>query len=133
MVELQYHTTRVQQENNRLRTRLEADYVENIWGCTHPTPPVQPSKGKEPILPDNSDLSTNDELSFSSSPLPDLPPPLNYAEAKSRKRPPCRSSRSISGMPCRVHREVSKEKRYSKLALKNMPTWHGVWLHRFHS
>ena len=51
--------------------RLETDWGKNIRGCTHPTPLVQPSKGKEPILPGDSDPSADDELSSGSSPLPD--------------------------------------------------------------
>ena len=46
-------------------------------------------------------------------------------EAESRKRPPRRSSRSISGVPRRVRREFSRERRQSELAPKNVPTWQG--------
>ena len=46
-------------------------------------------------------------------------------EAESRKRPLRRSSRSISGMPRWVRREFSRERRHSKRAPKNMPTWLG--------
>ena len=45
-------------------------------------------------------------------------------EAESRKRPPRCSSRSVSGIPHRVRREVSRERRHSEQALENMPTWH---------
>ena len=55
MAELQNHTTHLQQENDRLRTRLEADQGENIHGRTRLVPLIQPSKGKEPILPGDSD------------------------------------------------------------------------------
>ena len=69
MAELQNHDTRLQQENDRLRTRLEADQDENICRGTHPIPLVQPSKGKEPILPGDSDPPADDELSsYSFSP-----------------------------------------------------------------
>ena len=65
-----------------------------------------------------------DELSSGSSPLPDLPPPHNNAEVESRKRPPRRSSRSVSGTRRRIRREISRDRRYSKLALENMPSRH---------
>ena len=67
----------------------------------------------------------DDELSSGSSPLPDLPPLKNNVEAKSRKRPPRRSSRSVSGMPRRVRREFRREKRQSKHAPENIPAWLG--------
>ena len=119
MAELQDHATRLQQENDHLRTRLEANQGKNIRGHTHPAPPVQPSKGKEPILPSNSDPSANDKLSSNSSPLLDLPPPQNNVEAKRR------SSQSVSGMLRRIRREVSRDKRYLKLGLENMPSRQG--------
>ena len=40
MAELQDHANRLQQENDRLRTRLEANLGENTQGHTHPPPPV---------------------------------------------------------------------------------------------
>ena len=116
MAELRDHANLLQQENDRLRTRLEADRGENTWGHTHPTPPVQPSKGKEPILTGDSDFLADDELSSSSSPLPHLSPPLNNAEAKSRKRPPRCSNRSVSGMHRWTRREVSRDRHHSELA-----------------
>ena len=65
------------------------------------------------------------KLSYCSSPLPNLPPPQNNAEAESRKRPPCHSNRSVNGMCHRICREVSRDKRYSELAPNNMPPRHG--------
>ena len=85
---------------------------------------MKQNKGKEPIQPDDSDATTNDELSSGSSPLPDLPPLKNNAEDESRKRPPRCSNRYISGMPRQVRREFSRERQQSKQAPKNMPTWH---------
>ena len=98
MAELQDHATCLQQENDCMRTCLEANRGENIRGCTHPAPPVHPSKGKEPILPGDSDPPADGELSSGSSPLPDLSPPQDNVEAESKKRPPRCSNRSISGM-----------------------------------
>ena len=67
----------------------------------------------------------DDELSSDSSPLPDLPLPKNNVEAESRKRPPRRSSRSVRGMPHRVRREFSRERRQSERAPENIPAWLG--------
>ena len=104
MAKLWDHANRLQQDNDRLRTLLEADWGENARGHTHPAPRVQPSKGKEPILPGDSDPPADDELSSGSSPLPHLSPPQNNVEVESRKRPPSRSSRSVSGMRHRTRR-----------------------------
>ena len=46
-------------------------------------------------------------------------------EAESRKRPPRCSSRSVSGMPRRVQREFSRERRKTERAPKHIPTWLG--------
>ena len=125
MAELRDHANRLQQKNDRLCTRLEADRGENTWGHTHPAPPVQLSKGKEPILPGDSDPPTDDELSSGSSLLPNLSPPQNNVEAESRKRLPRRSSRSVSGMRRRTRRKVSRDRQHSELAPENMPARHG--------
>ena len=63
MAELRDRADCLQQENNRLRTRLEADRGENALGDGHPAPPIKQSKGKELVLPDDSDPPTDDELS----------------------------------------------------------------------
>ena len=81
-------------------------------------------KGKEPILPNNSDATADDKLSSGSSPLPDLPPLKNNVEAESRKRPSRRSNRFISGMHRRAQKEISKEQQQSEQALENVSTWH---------
>ena len=125
MAELRDHVNRLQQENGRLRTQLEADQGENTQGHTYPAPSVQPSKGKEPILLGDSDSPADDELSSGSSPLPHLSPPQNNTEAESRKRPPRHSSRFVSGMRRRTRREVGRDKHHSELAPENMLAWHG--------
>ena len=99
----------LQQENDHLRARLEEDRGENARESNHPAPPVKQNRGKEPILPGNSDAAADDELSSGSSPLPDLSPPKNNVEAELRKRPPRRSSRSVSGMHRQVRREISRK------------------------
>ena len=63
-----------------------------------------------------SDPLADDELSYGNSPLLDRSPPQNNAEAKSKKRPPCQSSRSVSGARRQVRREASKDRRHSELA-----------------
>ena len=98
MAKLCEHANRLQQENERLRTCLDTNRGENSRGPIHPAPPAQPNKGKEPILMGESDPLADDELSSSSSPLLDRSPPGKKAEAESKKRPPRRSSRSVSGL-----------------------------------
>ena len=102
MAELQSRADHLQQENDRIRARLEGEQIENARGSSHPAPPVKQNKGKEPIRPDDSDAATDDELSYGSSPLLDLPPPKNNVEVESKKKPPRRSSRSVNDMPRRV-------------------------------
>ena len=109
MAELHNHAEHLQQENNCLRARLEEDRGENARASNHPTPPVKQNRGKEPILPGDSDAVEDDKLSSGSSPLPDLSPPKNNVEAESTKRPPRHSSRSVSGMHHQVRREISRE------------------------
>ena len=88
MAELRKHVNCLQQENERLRTRLETNRGENSRGPVHHAPPTQPNKGKEPILMGESDPPTDDELSFGSSPLLDHSSPKNNIKAESKKRPP---------------------------------------------
>ena len=76
------------------------------------------------ILSGDNDAAADDELSSGSSLLPNLSPPKNNVEAESRKRPPRRFNRSVSGMHRRVRRETSKEQRQSEQAPKHVPTWH---------
>ena len=102
MAELQSRADHLQQENDRLRTRLEGERVENVRGSGHPTPQVKKNKGNELIQSEDSDATADDELSSGNSPLPDPIPPKNNVEAESIKRPPRRSSRSVSGIPCRM-------------------------------
>ena len=124
MAELRNCADHLQQENDRLRARLEEDRGENAQGNSHPTPPIKQNKGKEPVLPGDSDAAVDDKLSSSSSPLHDLSPPKNNVEAESRKRPLHRSSHSVSGMHRRVRREISREQQLSEQAPENVPTWH---------
>ena len=87
MVELQSRADHLQQENDFLRTHLEGERIENARGSSHLAPPVKQNKGKEPIRSEDSDAAADDELSFDSSTLSDLPPPKNNVEVESRKRP----------------------------------------------
>ena len=96
MAELREHANRLQQENERLRARLETNKVENSQGAAQPVPLTRADKGKGPTLPDHSDHPTDDELSSNSSLLPRRSPPLNNAEAESKKIPPRQSSQAIS-------------------------------------
>ena len=87
MVELQSRDDRLQQDNNGLRARLEENWGNNTRESGHPTPLVKQNKGKEPVLPGDSDAAVDDELSSSSSLLPDQPPPKINVEVESRKGP----------------------------------------------
>ena len=82
MAELQRRVDLLQQENDRLRARLEGEQIENARGSSHPTPLVKQNKGKEPIWSKDSDATTDDELSSSSSSLSDPTPPKNNVEAE---------------------------------------------------
>ena len=121
MAELCENAKRLQQENERMRTRLETNRGDNSKGPIHPAPPAQPNKGKEPILMGESDPPTDDELSSGNSSLLTRSPPQNIAEAESKKRPPLQSNRTVSGARCRVRREANKDRHHSKLAPEYMP------------
>ena len=111
MAELQSRADHLQEENDRMRARMEGEQIENARGSSHPTPSNEQNKGKELIRPDDRNTVADDELFFDSSPLLDVPPPKNNVEAESRKKPPPRSSRSVSGLPRRVRKEFSRERR----------------------
>ena len=121
MAELREHANRLQQENERLRTRLETNRGDNSKGPIHPPSPAQPNEGKEPILMGESDPPTDDELSSGSSPLLARSPRQNNAEAESKSRPPHRSNRSVGGAHRRVRREASKDRHHLELAPEYMP------------
>ena len=93
------------------RTRMEAGRAEHSREPPRPFPPSSPGKDKEVATLDNIDLPVNDELSSDSSLLPCRSPPPNAAEAQYRKRPPRRSSRSISVSRHRVQREPNRDQR----------------------
>ena len=74
MAKLQNRADHLQKENDCLRASLEEDRGDKARGSSHPTPPIKQNKGKEPILPGDSDAAMDDELSSGSSLLPNLPP-----------------------------------------------------------
>ena len=122
MAELREPADRLQQENDRLRTRLESNRPDNPQGVAQNVPLARENKGKEPILPDHSDHQADDELSSDSSPLPRLSPPLSNAKAESRNRPPRQSNRAMSGARRRMRKEDSKDRPRSELALEHIAT-----------
>ena len=71
MRELQDRVEHLQGENNHLRSQVEKrrdlseKYVQDSSQAKHP---IARNKGKEPIVPDNIDTPTDDELSLGSSP-----------------------------------------------------------------
>ena len=121
MVELREHANRLQKDNERLRTRLEACQADKSWGPPRPPPPSCHDKGKEVAVLDDINLSADEELSSDSSPLPRRSPSPNAVEAQSRKRPPRRPSRSISTAQRRVRREASKDRHQSEPAHEYAP------------
>ena len=108
MAELHEQANQLWEENRRLRTQLEAGRAGQSREPPCPFPPSRLSKGKEVAAPNDVDLPTDDELSSGSSPLPRRSPSQNAAEAHSRKRPPRRSTRSISIARRRARREPSR-------------------------
>ena len=112
---------RLQEENERLRIRLEAGRAEQLREPPRLFPSSRLGKGKEPAAPGDIDLPADDELSSGSSSLPHHSPFLNVAEAQSRKRPPRRSSRSISIARRRVRTEPSRDQRQPTRAYQYVP------------
>ena len=111
MAELHEQANRLQEENECLRTQLESGQTGQSREPPRPFSLSRPSKGKEVAALDDVDLPADDELSSDSSPLPRHSPSPNAAEAHSRKRPPRRSSRTISVARRRVRREPSRDQR----------------------
>ena len=60
MAELRDHVNRLQQHNERLRIRLEANLAENLQEAPKHVPLTRMNKGKEPTLPDHSDPPADD-------------------------------------------------------------------------
>ena len=81
MAELREQTSWLREENERLRTQLEAGRAGQSLEPSHPFPPSRPGKGKEVAAPDDVDLPADDELSSGSSPLPRCSPSPNVVEA----------------------------------------------------
>ena len=121
MVELHKHANWLREENEPLRTRLEAGRAEQSLELARPFLPSHPGKGKEVAAPDDIDLPVDDELSSGSSPLPSRSPSRNAAEAQSIKRAPRRSSRSISVARRRVRKEPSRDQRPLTTAHQYVP------------
>ena len=121
MAELLVLANQLREENERLRTNLEAGRAEQSREPSHPFPPSRPGKGKEVAAPDDIDQPTDDELSSGSSPLSCRPPSPSTTEAHLRKRPPRRPSRSISVARRRVRREPSRDQRLQTLAPQYVP------------
>ena len=109
VAELHEQTSQLREENEGLRTQLEAGWAEQSREPPRPFPPSRPGKGKEASALDDIDLPADDELSSGSSSLPRRSPSPNVAEAHSRKRPPRRSNLSVSAARHRVLREPSKD------------------------
>ena len=125
MIELRERADHLQQENDRLRTRLESSRPENSQGIAQNETLARANKGKVLVLPDHSDHQADNELFSDSSPLSRCSPPLSNAEAESRKRPPRQSSGAMSGMRCRIRKEDSRDRPRSQLAPEHIATRFG--------
>ena len=132
MAELHEQANWLREENERLRTRLEASRAKQSREPPRPFPPSRPGKGKEVATPDNIDLPADDELSSGSSPLPRRSPSSNAAEAQSRKRPPRRSSRFINVARRRVRTEPSRDQRPPTPAHQYVPDRAGGFPYQYH-
>ena len=113
--------SRLREENERLRTRLESGRTDKSREPPYQPPPSRLDKGKEPVRPDDADLPADDELSSESSPLPHRSPSPKALEALFRKRPPRRSSRSVNVARYQARREPSRGNRSSVLAHEYAP------------
>ena len=123
MAELKEQANRLREENERLRTRLEAGRAEQSREPDRPFPLFRPGKGKEVAASDDVDIPVDDELSSGSSLLPRRSPFPNVGEAQSRKRAPRRSIRSISVARRRVRKEPSRYQRPPTPAHQYVPDW----------
>ena len=109
MAELHKQANQLREENELLRTRLEASRAEKLREPARLYPPSRPGKGKEVAASDDIDLPADDEPSSGSSPLPRRSSSPNAAEAQSRKRLPNQTSWSISVARRRMRREPSRD------------------------
>ena len=117
MKELQGHAERLQWENDQLQAQIEKshDLGKYVRDSGRVALPTAHNKGNEPIVHDDVDTPTNDELSSGNS------PPLSLSQAKdargsiktkSRKRPSHYPTFSdvISGTSRKARREAGKRK-----------------------
>ena len=89
---LQGHAERLQWENDQLQAHMERsrDLGKNVRDSGQAVHPIARNRGKEPIIPNNVDTPTYDELSSGSSPSLSLSPAKNAREstkARSCKKP----------------------------------------------
>ena len=92
MKELQKQAECFQRENDQLWAQIEKsrDLGKDIRDNDRTAYLVALNKGKEPIVPDDINTPTNDELSSGNSPSPSLSPAKNARKStktRSRKRP----------------------------------------------
>ena len=115
MKELQGHAEQLQWENDQLRAQIEKirDLGKYVRDGSRVAYPITRNKGKEPVIPDDVDTPTDDELSLGSSPSLSLSSTMNTresAKAKSRKRPShhLAFSNAVSGASLRARKERSR-------------------------
>ena len=115
MKELQGHVESLQPKIDQLRAQIEKSrylgkHVRDRDRVVHP---ISRNRGKKPVILDNVDTLTDDELSSGSSPSLSLSPAKNAresAKAISRKRPShCPAfSDAVSGASSRARREAGR-------------------------
>ena len=106
----------LQRENDQLRAQVEksCELGRDVQDGDHAEQPSALNKGKEPIIPDDVDAPTDDELSSSRSPSMSPPPgrnALGNTRAKSRRKYSHRPafSDAVSGASGRARREANKK------------------------
>ena len=109
MRELQGRSKCLQRENDKLRAQIgeSHDLGKDVRDSNRAVHQIAHNKRKEPIVPNDVDTITDDELSSGSSLLLSLSSTKN-TRAKLRKRPSHRPafSNTVSGASCRARREV---------------------------
>ena len=115
MKELQDHAECLDRENDQLQASIEKshDLGKDVRYKGQAMHPIAHNREKEPIIPDNVDTPTDDELSSGSSPSLSLSSAKNAQDstkAKSRKKPSHHPafSDAISGASRRARKEADR-------------------------
>ena len=126
MKELQGQVERLRRENDQLQAQIEKSR-KDAQNNGHDVQPITRNKGKGPVVFDDVDTLTDDELSLGSSPSLNLSPAKNTREStrtRSRKRhsPHLAFSDAVSCASGRAKREADRRQYRLGQALENL--WH---------